>query len=80
MQRVSIEGHTDAIGGEVFNKTLSEERARSVKQALITHTVSAARLEVVGHGKSQPIANNANEAGRAQNRRVEIIIEPAHRS
>ena len=80
-RRVSIEGHTDAIGSEEANQRLSERRAASVAGALTTSGVNQARVTTSGYGERYPVAPNTNpdgsdnSAGRAKNRRVEIIIE-----
>jgi OmpA-OmpF porin, OOP family len=71
--RVLIQGHTDNIGGESFNRTLSEKRAAAVRNYLTNTRIDAARLSSAGLGFSQPVATNDTEAGRAQNRRVELI-------
>jgi OmpA-OmpF porin, OOP family len=71
--RVSIEGHTDNIGGESFNQTLSDKRAAAVRNYLINAGIDAPRLGSAGLGLSRPVATNDTEAGRAQNRRVELI-------
>jgi outer membrane protein OmpA-like peptidoglycan-associated protein len=71
--RISIEGHTDNIGGESFNQTLSEKRAAAVNNYLINAGIDAARLSANGLGLSRPVAANDTEAGRAQNRRVELM-------
>jgi OOP family OmpA-OmpF porin len=68
-----VEGHTDNIGGESFNRTLSEKRAAAVRNYLTGAGIDAARLRSAGAGFSQPVATNDTEAGRAQNRRVELI-------
>jgi len=69
---ILIAGHTDSIGGAEYNMRLSERRAESVKQALISNGVAASRLQSVGHGMSKPKADNSTLAGRAINRRVEF--------
>lgn len=74
---VRIEGHTDATGGANFNQVLSQQRAESVRQALIEEGVDAARLTARGYGEDRPIAANDSEAGRARNRRVEIVVVEA---
>lgn len=71
---VEIEGHTDSLGREIFNQTLSIKRADSVVAYLTAKGVAFNRLTAVGMGESQPIADNATEAGRARNRRVDILI------
>jgi outer membrane protein OmpA-like peptidoglycan-associated protein len=74
IKRLRIEGHTDATGGDAFNKELSQRRAESVRRAMAERGVDAARLEVVGYGEEQPIDSNATTDGRAKNRRVEFVI------
>lgn len=69
-----VKGHTDSIGGQPFNQRLSERRANSVKQELINYGVEANRIQAEGFGKKFPIADNATEEGRAQNRRVEAEL------
>lgn len=71
--KLTIEGHTDNVGGDSFNQSLSERRANSVKKYLLKAGINAERLESAGKGMSQPIASNENEIGRAQNRRVELV-------
>lgn len=70
---LSVEGHTDNVGGAPANLTLSEARAKAVVAALVARGVGAARLSAVGLGQTKPIGDNATEAGRAQNRRVELV-------
>jgi OOP family OmpA-OmpF porin len=69
---VVAEGHTDSIGSVSYNLKLSERRANSVRDYLITQGVPADRLEAKGFGKSQPVASNDTPEGRAMNRRVEL--------
>jgi outer membrane protein OmpA-like peptidoglycan-associated protein len=69
---ILIAGHTDSTGGADHNMRLSEQRAASVKQALISSGVAAGRLQSVGHGMTKPKADNSTLAGRAINRRVEF--------
>lgn len=69
-----VEGNTDSIGSNEFNKKLSEMRARAVSNFLITEGISSNRIKVVGMGEGNPIASNSTEMGRQQNRRVEIGI------
>ncbi|MCX2744407.1 OmpA family protein [Mangrovivirga sp. M17] len=71
---ILIEGHTDATGSESYNQALSEKRANRVTEYLAAHGVDTDRLQAVGYGESQPIATNDTEAGRQQNRRVEVAI------
>jgi outer membrane protein OmpA-like peptidoglycan-associated protein len=70
--RLEIQGHTDSVGSAAYNQPLSEARARSVVVWLTQHGVVANRLTAQGYGKTRPIASNDTDAGRAQNRRVEI--------
>ena len=72
--RVMIEGHTDSIGSDSYNRRLSERRAESVKRYLVQHfPIQSDRLVVKGYGKSKPIASNDTSDGRDKNRRVEIV-------
>ncbi len=71
--KLTIEGHTDALGAATHNQTLSEQRAASVKAYLVSQGVDAARLTTAGFGSSRAVADNASELGRAQNRRVELV-------
>jgi outer membrane protein OmpA-like peptidoglycan-associated protein len=68
---IRVEGHTDSIGSEAYNQTLSEKRAMAVKNALTQRGVDPARIQTVGYGESQPISSND-----AMNRRVNIVIIP----
>jgi outer membrane protein OmpA-like peptidoglycan-associated protein len=70
---VSIEGHTDNVGTAAFNKTLSENRAKSVMDAIIARGIEKSRLSAKGWGQEKPIGDNKTEEGRAKNRRVEIV-------
>jgi outer membrane protein OmpA-like peptidoglycan-associated protein len=69
-----IVGHTDAVGSDSYNYTLSEKRARSTAAYLANQGVSAARLQTVGRGETEPLASNDDETGRQKNRRVEVAI------
>src|SRR5690242_12289200 len=71
--KISVEGHTDNVGTPATNKTLSENRATSVRNALIAAGTAAARLTSKGFGQDKPVAENESEEGRAKNRRVEIV-------
>jgi OOP family OmpA-OmpF porin len=71
--KISIEGHTDGRGSVAYNQALSERRANAVKNWLVQNGVDANRLRAVGFGKSRPIADNNTDAGRFQNRRVELL-------
>ena len=80
-RRVAVEGHTDSVGSEASNQRLSERRAESVAIALEDNGVSPRRITTKGFGERYPVAPNTyndgtdNPAGRAKNRRVEVIIE-----
>ena len=70
---LTIAGHTDSSGTWAHNKTLSENRAQAVLEALVNRGIAAGRLASVGYGQDKPIADNATEEGKAKNRRVELI-------
>ena len=71
---VEIGGHTDGIGSQEYNQKLSENRAKTVYNYFVEHGVNKDRLSYKGYGKSEPIADNSTDAGRQQNRRVELKI------
>jgi outer membrane protein OmpA-like peptidoglycan-associated protein len=73
---VLVSGHTDNVGATAFNQGLSERRAGAVAAILTANGVSPGRVSTVGRGYAQPVASNDTPGGRAQNRRVEIIITP----
>jgi outer membrane protein OmpA-like peptidoglycan-associated protein len=73
---LTVAGHTDDVGSAQYNQGLSERRARAVAQYLESKKVNAVRLAVVGKGESMPITSNTTEGGRAENRRVEIYVQP----
>ncbi|WP_437396188.1 OmpA family protein [Flagellimonas lutimaris] len=72
--KFTVEGHTDSVGSEKTNQSLSEKRANSVRDFLIDKGISSDRLTAIGYGEAKPIATNNTRAGRAQNRRVEINL------
>ena len=74
---IDVIGHTDNVGGAEFNQRLSEDRADSVAGFLRASGIYAGRVAVFGMGETQPVASNATAEGRAQNRRVELVIIPA---
>lgn len=79
--RVRIVGHTDSTGGDAINNPLSLDRAHSVRDYLVGRGVAAPRIETAGRGSAEPVADNASDAGRARNRRVEIFLrDPEARS
>ena len=72
--QVRVEGHTDWVGGDAYNKILSQRRAQSVVNYLVQHGVERSRLVPVGYGESRPIADNNTTEGRAKNRRTEFTV------
>jgi outer membrane protein OmpA-like peptidoglycan-associated protein len=78
--RIRIIGHTDSTGSDAINDPLSLQRARSVKNYLADRGIADSRIEAEGRGEHEPIADNSSDAGRAKNRRVEILLrEPEAR-
>jgi outer membrane protein OmpA-like peptidoglycan-associated protein len=77
--KIVVEGHTDSQGGASFNQELSQRRAESVRAYLVSHGVASDRVTAQGFGPGRPIADNASAEGRANNRRVEIVVSPASR-
>ena len=74
--RVIIEGHTDSVGTDAYNQRLSERRANAVRDYLVRQQgIERSRIDTRGYGESRPVASNTTAAGRAQNRRVEVIAE-----
>lgn len=73
---VQVVGHTDNTGDAAYNQRLSERRANAVADVLMEGGVSYGRIQTYGRGENQPVADNLTEAGKAQNRRVEIVILP----
>jgi OOP family OmpA-OmpF porin len=71
---IRIEGHTDSSGSEDLNQKLSQRRADAVKQLLIQNGIAANRIKSIGQGEAHPVASNNTEAGKAKNRRVDIIL------
>jgi outer membrane protein OmpA-like peptidoglycan-associated protein len=72
--KVQIEGYTDSVGSDAYNQTLSENRANAVQTFLVTNGVPAANVTAAGYGKADPVADNSTAAGRAQNRRVNLVV------
>ena len=73
---VVVSGHTDSTGSDEYNQQLSEQRAASVGKFLNNEGVSTERMVIIGYGEAQPVASNSGSEGRAQNRRVELTLEP----
>jgi len=71
---IRIEGFTDSVGSEEYNQNLSEQRAQAVRDALVSNGIDPDRIDTRGYGEAYPVAGNSSDTGRAQNRRVEIII------
>jgi len=74
--RLMVAGHTDSDGPEAYNQALSERRAESVRNALVAQGVAPGRINTLGYGETQPIADNSTAAGKQLNRRVVITIVP----
>lgn len=74
--KMVVEGHTDSQGGEAYNQDLSQRRAQTVRDYLVSRGVAADRATAQGFGPSRAIADNKSAEGRANNRRVEIVVEP----
>lgn len=72
--RIEVEAHTDSLGREIFNQSLSGQRADVAVAHLASRGVAFKRLTATGRGESQPVADNATEAGRASNRRLDILV------
>ena len=70
--KLEVQGHTDNVGNDAYNQTLSEARAKAVVKWLTEHGVTPDRLTAKGYGKTKPVADNGSDDGRAKNRRVEI--------
>jgi outer membrane protein OmpA-like peptidoglycan-associated protein len=72
--KLQIEGYTDNIGSDEYNQKLSEQRADGVREYLVSQSVKEDNITAKGYGKSSPIADNSTNAGRAQNRRVQLVV------
>ena len=72
--KMQVEGHTDSVGSEDFNQRLSQNRADSVRTYLVAQGIGSGSVGTAGFGESQPVASNTTEAGRQQNRRVELVV------
>jgi OOP family OmpA-OmpF porin len=71
---VAVEGHTDSVGSDAYNQKLSERRAQAAVDYLVSQGVDASRLQPTGYGESKPMASNDTADGRAQNRRVDLVV------
>ena len=72
--KVQVEGYTDSVGSDEYNQKLSENRADAVRNFLLTQGVAEANITSTGYGKAKPVADNATAQGRAQNRRVQLVV------
>jgi outer membrane protein OmpA-like peptidoglycan-associated protein len=72
--KVQVEGYTDNVGTQEYNQTLSQQRGDAVRDYLVSQGVSAGNISSIGYGMSNPIADNSTNAGRAQNRRVQLVV------
>jgi len=78
--KLVVQGYTDSQGSESYNMTLSKNRAESVRSFLTAHGISPDRITAEGFGPASPVADNGTAEGRANNRRVEIIVQPPSRT
>ncbi len=76
-KKVVIEGHTDSVGAREINQKISQDRAEAVSKYLTTDAPTGLNVETVGYGFDKPLASNKTKAGRAENRRVDIVITPS---
>jgi outer membrane protein OmpA-like peptidoglycan-associated protein len=72
--KLQVEGYTDSIGSDGYNQKLSEQRADSVRDYLVTQGVAQPNISAAGYGKSDPVADNSTASGRAENRRVQLVV------
>ncbi len=72
--KLQIEGYTDSVGGDEYNLKLSQSRANATQAFLVSNNVNPANITATGYGKSHPVADNNTAAGKAQNRRVEMVV------
>jgi outer membrane protein OmpA-like peptidoglycan-associated protein len=77
LSKIVVEGHTDSQGGATYNQDLSQRRAQSVRDYLVSRGIAADRVTSQGFGPSRSIAENNSAEGRANNRRVEIVVQPS---
>jgi outer membrane protein OmpA-like peptidoglycan-associated protein len=75
--KLQVEGYTDNLGSDEYNQKLSEQRANAVRDFLVSQSVPEGNMSATGYGKSNPIADNSTNAGRAQNRRVQLVVSGA---
>jgi outer membrane protein OmpA-like peptidoglycan-associated protein len=72
--KVQVEGYTDSVGGDDYNQKLSENRADAVRDFLVSQGVQQDNITSTGYGKAKPVADNDTTQGRAQNRRVQLVV------
>jgi outer membrane protein OmpA-like peptidoglycan-associated protein len=72
--KIAVEGHTDSVGGDEYNMTLSDHRANAVRDYLVAQGLNGGTITAEGFGKTRPVADNTTAAGRQQNRRVELVV------
>jgi outer membrane protein OmpA-like peptidoglycan-associated protein len=72
--KVQVEGYTDSVGSDEYNQKLSENRANAVRDFLVTQGVQPTNITAAGYGKNKPVADNSTSSGRAQNRRVNLVV------
>jgi outer membrane protein OmpA-like peptidoglycan-associated protein len=72
--KLQVEGYTDNIGSDEYNQKLSEERADGVRDYLVSQSVVETNISAQGYGKMHPVADNSTNSGRAENRRVELVV------
>jgi outer membrane protein OmpA-like peptidoglycan-associated protein len=72
--KLQVEGYTDSVGSDEYNQKLSENRADAVRSFLLTQGVQETNISATGYGKAKPVADNATAQGRAQNRRVQLVV------
>jgi outer membrane protein OmpA-like peptidoglycan-associated protein len=75
--KLQIEGYTDSVGSDEYNQKLSEQRAGTVREYLVSQSVPDNNVTAAGYGKTHPVADNSTNTGRAQNRRVELVVSGA---
>ena len=71
---VEVQGHTDNVGGELYNEKLGKQRAEAVEEYLAKQGIQLFRIESISYGESEPVADNKTREGRAQNRRVVLVV------
>jgi outer membrane protein OmpA-like peptidoglycan-associated protein len=76
LSKMVVEGHTDSQGGAAYNQDLSQHRAQAVRDYLVTRGIASDRITSQGFGPTRSVADNASPEGRANNRRVEIVVQP----